>query len=69
LLLSIPEQLLLREAIINLNAGLDTSDIENLHDMSFELPSVVFEKKTIGETLQKIKTENRSIALYWSNVG
>jgi len=58
---SIPEQPLLREAIINLNAGLDTSDIENLNDMSFELPNVVFEKKTIGETLQKIKTENRSI--------
>ena len=29
--------------------------------MSFELPSVVFKNKTVEETLEKIKTENRSI--------
>ena len=50
-----------RETIIYLNAGLDTSNVENLNDMNFELPSVVFEKKTIEETLQNIKTEKRSI--------
>ena len=46
---------------INLDAGFDETDIENLQDMSFELPSVVFKNKTIEETLEKIKTENRSI--------
>ena len=30
--------------------------------MSFDLPSVVFKNKQIAETLDKIKTENRSIS-------
>ena len=46
---------------IDLDANLDEKDRENLQDMSFELPSVVFKTKTIKETLKKIKTENRSI--------
>ena len=29
--------------------------------MSFDLPSVVFKNKTVEETLEKIKTKNRSI--------
>jgi len=46
---------------INLDADLNETDIENLQDMSFDLPSVVFKNKEIEETLNKIKTENRSI--------
>jgi hypothetical protein len=46
---------------VNLDAGLNETDKENLQDMSFELPSVVFSNKLIEETLEKIKTENRSI--------
>jgi hypothetical protein len=46
---------------IDLDAGLDDTDRENLQDMSFELPSIVFKNKTIEEVLEKIKTENRSI--------
>ena len=46
---------------VDLDANLDEIDRENLQDMSFELPSVVFKNKTVEETLEKIKTENRSI--------
>ena len=46
---------------INLDSDLNETDLENLQDMSFELPSVVFKNKQIAETLDKIKTENRSI--------
>ncbi len=46
---------------INLDSNLDETDVKNLKDMSFELPSVVFKNKAIEETLEKIKTENRSI--------
>ncbi|HLX53696.1 MAG TPA: hypothetical protein VKR58_07130 [Aquella sp.] len=46
---------------IDLDANLDEKDRENLQDMSFELPSVVFKNKTVEETLENIKTENRSI--------
>ena len=46
---------------VDLDANLDETDRENLQDMSFELPSVVFKNKTVEETLEKIKTENRSI--------
>ena len=46
---------------INVDANLNETDIENLQDMSFDLPSIVFINKEIEETLNKIKTENRSI--------
>ena len=46
---------------IDLDANLNEIDRENLYNMSFELPSVVFKNKTVEETLEKIKTENRSI--------
>ena len=49
---------------INLDNGLNQTDIENLEDMSFELPSKVFENKSIEKTLEKIKKENRSIGAY-----
>ena len=46
---------------VNLDGNLNQTDMENLEDMSLELPSVVFKHKTVEETLEKIKTENRSI--------
>src|SRR5271154_7149532 len=46
---------------VDLDAKLNQTDLENLEDMSFELPSSVFKNKTVEETLEKIKTENRSI--------
>ena len=46
---------------INLDSALNETDLENLQDMSFELPSFVFKNKEIAETLDKIKTENRKI--------
>src|SRR5271155_3287790 len=46
---------------IDLDADLNQTDLENLEDMDLELPSVVFKNKTVEETLEKIKTENRSI--------
>lgn len=46
---------------IDLDSGLDDTDIQNLEDMAFDLPSEVFKNKQIKETLNQIKTENRSI--------
>src|SRR5579863_1068610 len=46
---------------VDLDANLSQTDLENLEDMSFELPSVIFKNKAVEETLEKIKTENRSI--------
>jgi len=46
---------------INLDTDLNQTDLENLQDMSLDLPSVVFKNKLIEETIDKIKTENRSI--------
>ena len=46
---------------VDLDAGLNETDMENLQDMSFELPSEVFRNKTIEDVLEKIKIENRSI--------
>src|SRR5271165_500895 len=46
---------------IDLDANLNETDLENLEDMSFDLPSVVFKNKTVQDVLEKIKTENRSI--------
>ena len=46
---------------VDLDVGLNETDRENLQDMSFELPSIVFKNKLIEETLEKIKTQNRSI--------
>src|SRR5271169_7162414 len=46
---------------VNLDGNLNQTDIENLEDMSLELPSVVFKNETAKAVLEKIKTENRSI--------
>ena len=46
---------------VDLDADLNETDRENLQDMSFDLPSVVFKNKTVEDVLEKIKTENRRI--------
>src|SRR5271157_5265041 len=46
---------------VNLDGNLNQTDIENLQDMSLELPSEVFKNKSVEAVLEKIKTENRSI--------
>src|SRR5271165_215435 len=46
---------------VDLDAKLNETDRENLEDMSFNLPSVVFKSKTVEDVLEQIKTENRSI--------
>jgi hypothetical protein len=43
------------------DSGLNETDIKNLQDMGFEMPDLVLKNKKIGETLDKIKTENRSL--------
>ena len=47
--------------IIDLDAHLNETDIENLQDMNLELPSEVFKNKTIGKNLEIIKTKNKSL--------
>jgi len=44
---------------INVDSDLNETDLENLLDTSFDLPSIVFKNKQIEETIDKIKTENR----------
>src|SRR5213080_263650 len=46
------------------DARLNTTDFENLQDMSLLKPSEVLKNGTIEQTLNKIKTENRSIGQY-----
>ena len=47
---------------VDLDSGLDETDIRNLQDMGFDLPSQVFKNiKEIERTIAKIKTENRRI--------
>src|SRR5579863_4974795 len=46
---------------VDLDGQLNETDKENLQDMSFEVPSVVFRDRNIDQTLQQIKTKNRSI--------
>jgi hypothetical protein len=49
---------------INMDKGLDKTQREDLQDMSFDLPSVVFQKGTVEETLERIKTENKRIGAF-----
>jgi len=57
----LPEQESSEIIKIDLDSGLDETDIKNLQDMNFDLPSVVFTNKQIEATMGKVKTENRRI--------
>ena len=49
---------------VNLDEQLDRQDIDNLNDMKLPLPSKVYETDTISQTLNKVKTHNKSIGQY-----
>src|SRR5271156_1639366 len=49
---------------VDLDGQLNETDKENLLDMRFELPSIVFKNKNIEDALEKIKKENRRIGQY-----
>lgn len=46
---------------IDFDQKLDTSDIENLQDLSLKLPSEVYKIKTYAQVLSKITTEKRRL--------
>ena len=50
--------------VIDFDKGLDKTQREYLQDMSFDLPSVVFQKDSVEETLKKIETKNRQLGQY-----
>ena len=49
---------------VNLDSHLDQQDIDNLNDMKLPLPSKVFETDSIAQTLQSVKSHNKSIGQY-----
>src|ERR1700730_16907488 len=52
------------DIIVNLDKGLDETDLENLEDLSLPLPSVVYNTKKINPVLKSIATENRKIGQF-----
>ena len=50
--------------IIDLDKSLNTTDRENLEDMKFQLPLIVFTTDTYEPVIQRIKSENRSIGQF-----
>ena len=49
---------------IDLDYGFDRQDVDNLLELKLSLPSEVYETDTISQTLDKIKTYNKSIGQY-----
>src|SRR5271163_16068 len=49
---------------VDFDQDLNTTDRENLENMEFELPSMVFSTNTYKEVIEKIKAENRRIGQY-----
>ena len=52
---------------IDLDEGLDRQDVNNLVELKLPLPSEVYETDTILQTLDKIKTYNKSIGQFLGN--
>ena len=50
--------------IIDLDKYLNTMNRENLQDMKFQLPSIVFTTDTYKPVIKRIKSENRSIGQF-----
>src|SRR6266496_133439 len=66
----IPEEEILEDIRIDLDKNLNDSDIQNLNEMSYQLPSVLFGNKSteevkdaLEETLANIKTKERSLRI------
>ena len=49
---------------IDLDKELNKTQKEDLQDMSFDLPSVVFQKDSVEETIKRIETKNRQLGQY-----
>ena len=49
---------------INLDEHLDQTDIDNLNDMKLPLPRKVYETNSMAQTLQSVKSYNKSISQY-----
>ena len=49
---------------VDLDDGFDRHDVDNLLELKLPLPSEVYETDTISQTLDKIKTYNKSIGQY-----
>ena len=52
---------------VDLDEGFDRQDVDNLIELKLRLPSEVYESDTIPETLDKIKTHNKSIGQFLGN--
>src|SRR6266496_467295 len=70
----IPEEEILEDIRIDLDKNLNDSDIQNLNVMSYQLPSILFGKKTaeevkdaLEETLANIKTQEHSLRILKSS--
>src|SRR6266496_865905 len=70
----IPQEKSLEDIRIDLDKNLDDSDIQNLNDMSYQLPSILFGNKSTEEVkdalesaLDKIKTKERSLRVLKSS--
>ena len=70
----IPEEEILEDIRIDLDKNLNDSDIQNLNIMSYQLPSILFGKKTaeevkdaLEETLANIKTKEHSLRTFKSS--
>src|SRR6266581_9063512 len=66
----IPEEEILEDIRIDLDKNFNDSDIQNLNDMSYQLPSILFENKSteevkdaLEETLANLKTKESSIRI------
>ena len=49
---------------VDLDEGFDRQDVDNLTELNLPLPSEVYNSNTITQTLEKIKTCNKSIGQY-----
>ena len=49
---------------VDLDDGFDRQDVDNLVELKLPLPSEVYETDTISQTLDKIKTYNKSIGQF-----
>ena len=52
---------------VDLEEGFDRQDVDNLIELKLRLPIEVYESDTIPETLDKIKTYNKSIGQFLGN--
>jgi hypothetical protein len=62
-----PQSTPIKDAVvtdIDLDKGLNKTQREDLQDMGFDLPSVIFKNDTVEETLKRIETKNRQLGQF-----